>query len=124
MIFKPSLVVNSRTNIELSWNPAAILPLAEDATSFNVNVRVYSYDYDKRLWEKKGEMSDLPNSGKAMLGMVSFSRSNQATCIHVAVGQPTQTTSNVGQLVQVLNSASTIPFPYGVGLWTGQLVLG
>ena len=118
----PALLVDSRTNVELSWDPSAILPLAEDPTSFAVDIYVYSYDYVEEKWVRNNVFPNHQNSGQATITKLQFMDSIQATCIHVSVGRPIETTSNVGQLVQELKSArKDITFPSGVGLWTGLL---
>ena len=115
-----SLLLDSRTSIELTWDPADILPLAEDPTAFYIDVYVYSYNYVESKWMKKNVFRNHENSGQVTIGMVRFSDNIQATCIHVTVGSLIQSTSNVRGLVEALNSAD-IAFPSRVGLWTGLL---
>ena len=57
------IVVDSRTNLNLVWDPANILPSEDDPNSFTVDATVYSYDYDGNVWVMRSRRKNLPNNG-------------------------------------------------------------
>ena len=118
----PSIVVDSRTNLELTWNPTTILP-SEDPNSFTVDITVYSYDYNSKRWDLQSRKTDIPNNGHTLFGVARFNKEIRASCIHIAVREFIQPSidNSVQQVIKALSSMSGLPFPSQVGIWSGLL---
>ena len=108
--------MDSITTLNLTWDPATILPLVEDPNLFTVTVSVYSYDYDTKIWEVNSDHPDLPNSGHVVLDAIQLKKEKdiRATCIQVSVGQMIQNSSN--SILHMIED-----HPLRVGIWTGLL---
>ena len=115
--------MNSRTNLNLTWAPATVLPSEDNPDSFTVDVTVYSYDYDGKEWVIRSRRKNLPNNGSTEFGMSQFSDRVQATCIHITVGQFIQPSmdNSVQQVIKALSSLKKKPFPSRVGIWSSLL---
>jgi hypothetical protein len=119
-----SLVVDSRSEVQITWDPSDILPLDEDHSSYTVNVYVYTYDYKKKWWEEGMKFQNLPNNGGATLALTTIQfliKAVEVVCIHVSAGTVISTSNNVGMLLTSINAVQGIPFPYRAGIWSGLL---
>ena len=117
---QPSIVVDSRTNLEITWDPTNVFPSVEDPNSFMVNMYIYMYNYEKNTWETNTKRINRQNSGHAMLRMGALEKVVKATCIHVTVGRVNDTSvDDDGKLIESLHSTKSIPFPSRVGIWSG-----
>ena len=121
---QPSLEVDPRTQIQITWDPMTIFPLVEDPNSFTVDVYVYTYNYKDAVWELNIMYRGPPNSaGEMTLQMgTKLPKEVRMTCIHVTVGRETNNSpENTRQLLKAIQSANNIPFPNRVGIWSGLL---
>ena len=112
-----SIMIESRTAIEVTWNPAAVFPLADNPNSFSVDVLVYAYVYPDMEWELQFTERNFENNGHAILKPTPFRENKvRATCIHVAVGEYTR-----NDCLRDLLDSTDIPFPSRAGIWSGLL---
>ena len=119
---KPSLVMDSRTDIEITWDPENVFPQVETANTFMVDIYIYTYNYKTSKWKLNSRKLNQTNNGHAELRMGPLNKVVVATCIHVTVGQIENSNSsfdNVRKLIESLHSTKSIPFPSRVGLWSG-----
>ena len=110
--------------MEITWNPADVFSLVEDANSFMVDVYVHTYDYKQRKWELNSKNIDHPNNGYAVLRLGPLKKVVLATCVHVTVGKVNSTSTNISgvvKLIESLHSTASLPFPSRVGVWSGLL---
>ena len=117
---QPSILIDSGTDLEITWGPADILPLTDNPDSFYVDVYVYAYDYSGKEWTLQHRENDIDNDGQVTLKKpLLFSGGNlKATCIHVTVGSYKLTNESMN-LINTLRSKNKIPFPSSVGIWSG-----
>ena len=122
MSVQPSILIDSGTDLKITWDPADVLPLTDNPDSFFVNVYVYAYDYCGKEWTLQHREDDIDNDGQVTLKKpLLFSGENlKATCIHVTVGSYKQTDESMN-LTNTLHSNRKIPFPSRVGIWSGLL---
>ena len=119
-----SLLVDSRTDIEITWAPEDVLPLDDDPNSYTVDVIVYVYEYKERIrgWKRKSVNSNLPNNGHAHLQQINFSKKVKVVCIQVAAGETVGKSNDPATvIINSLNALNNKPFPSQAGIWSGLL---
>ena len=125
-----SLIVDSRTEIDITWDPEDVLPADDDPSSYRIDVHAYTYDYGKSTWRRRYSHYNLPNDGHAKLKKINFGSKVEVVCFHVAVGASVSNSSslssatnskNVASIIESLNSLSDKPFPSQAGIWSGLL---
>ena len=117
-----SIVVESRTGLEFTWDPADVLPLADDPDSFLVDVDVYAFIYRDKKWELQFKKESIRNNGHATLNAAPFTSAKdmvRATCIFIKASEYRQNDITRG-LIEELYSNS-IHFPSGAGIWSGLM---
>ena len=115
------LLIDSRTNIEITWDPEDVLPLDDDPLAYTVDVHVYTYEYSQTSWKMRSSNKNLDNDGHAVLRQINFSADVKVACIHVAAGASTSSSDNTANIIESLNALSDRPFPFQAGIWSGLL---
>ena len=115
------LLIDSRSYIEITWDPEDVLPLDDDPLAYTVDVHVYTYEYSQTSWRLRSSNNNLPNIGHAVLRQISFSRNVKVVCIHVAAGASNSSSDNTSKIIESLNALSDRPFPFQAGVWSGLL---
>ena len=118
---KVSLLIDSRSHIEITWDPEDVLPLDDDPLAYTVDVHVYTYEYSQTSWRRRSSNNNLPNNGHAVLRQINFSANVKVVCIHVAAGASTGSSDNTANIIESLNALSYRPFPFQAGIWSGLL---
>ena len=116
---KPPLIVDSRSQIGISWNPQDVLPTEDDPDTYKIDVYVYTYEYEKSIWTQKSVNHNLPNNGRAVLGQIEFSGLMEVVAIHVTTGEVISTSDDLARVIALLSGRS--PFPSRAGIWSGLL---
>ena len=112
--------MDSRTDIEITWDPENVFPQVDTADTFMVDIYIYTYNYETSIWKRNSKKLNQSNNGHAELRMGPLIKEVLATCIHVTVGQVEDSSSdNDRKLIESLHSTKSIPFPSRVGLWSG-----
>ena len=112
--------MDSRTDIEITWDPENVFPQVDTADTFMVDIYIYTYDYDISKWKVNSGKLNQSNNGHAELSMVRLNKVVVATCIHVTVGQIENSSfGDDRKLIESLHSTKPIPFPSRVGIWSG-----
>ena len=115
------LLIDSRTHIEITWDPEDVLPLDDDPLAYTVDVHVYTYEYSQTSWRRRSSNKNLVNNGQAVLGRSIFSADVKVVCIHVAAGASNSSSDNTSNIIESLNALSDRPFPFQAGIWSGLL---
>ena len=121
---QPPLIVDSRSQIKISWNPQNLLPPEHDPDSYRVDVYVYTYEYSRknRKWRQRSVNRNLPNNGGAVLKQINFSKLVKVVAIHVTASEVLSTSDPLAQIITSINEMSdSIPFPSRAGIWSGLL---
>ena len=118
----PPLFIDSRSEIDITWDPHDVLPLDDYPNSYTVDVLVYTYEYDERNWNKISSNSNLPNNGHARLQQINFSEKVKVVCIQVAAGETVGNSNDPATVtINSLNALNNKPFPAQAGIWSGLL---
>ena len=118
---KLPLIIDSRSYVNITWDPADVLPLDDDPLAYTVDVHVYTYEYSQTSWRRRSSNNNLPNNGSAVLGQINFSADVKVVCLHVAAGASTSNSDNTANIIESLNALSDRPFPLQAGIWSGLL---
>ena len=112
--------MDSRTTIEITWDPANVFPSVEDTNSFMVDVYIYTYDYSRSYWTLNSKIINQPNNGRALLRMGLLLKRVLPTLIHVTLGQVNESSCDkVIRLIESIHATISLPFPSRVGVWSG-----
>ena len=114
-------MIDSRSHIEITWDPEDVLPLDDDPLAYTVDVHVYTYEYSQTFWRRRSSNTNLPNNGHAVLRQINFSRNVKVVCIHVAAGASTSSSDNTANIIESLNALSDRLFTLQAGIWSGLL---
>ena len=112
--------MDSRTDIEITWDPENVFPQVDTANTFMVDIYIYTYNYETSKWKLNSRKLNQTNNGHADLIMGPLIKVVVATYIHVTVGQLDDSSFDDDRnLIESLHSTKSIPFPSRVGIWSG-----
>ena len=113
------LLVDSRTEIEINWEPNDVLPQNDDPNSYSVDVYVYMYTFKDREWTQRSVTHNLTNNGHTVLPQINgLSKFVRILCIQVTVEEISDRDSTT-DAVKSIRGMSNKPFPFHAGIWSG-----